>query len=619
MRANPSVRSRALAAAALLTLIAVAILPLAVRAAPTTRQVLPAWDRTLAAAPPAAERIAATTAFYNQIESRVADGQGLLLNDQQWANWTAQYDVLDYGLEQLWSVGWDGAGTTVAYIVSNPDNTLSSVLQQYDQTLGLPPASLTQITYPAATPGSTCDVQSLCDPTEDELDAESIHTMAPYAHILFVTTPVVETLGMQGWPQIAQAIEYVADHHLANVISVSEGDGEANFVNDPENKGVSASAAIHSLDPALLDAAAQNVPVLFAAGDCGPTEAQLLNETGQCTPNVGVTAGHPVDSPWVTAVGGSIPNPGLGNPGGRTAPDSFWTAPGGLNSVQDAGGAGISKLYPKPAWQDGIPALAKVHGRAYPDITLDSDDGTSQASPTLAGILAIATQMKTGDLGTINPALYAMGSKGTAAGIVAIQSGQTNSTLGVNGYSTGPGYSIAAGWGTIWAPTFVRTLAKTVNTLPAVAAAAQLSKLERRVSLSARSLPEGDQLVVTGKGFIPGATPNGTRIRDGFGAYPPLKGQPGSDRGGATASPSSNTPGQPWDTIGAAVTNAAGQNVHPAVTIGRPNDQGTVQVKVDTSNLKPGRYTITIEGDVLTEAASFLVTGGSPKPWWNPF
>lgn len=618
MRAHPTAPFRPLVVAALLTLIVMATLPLAVRAAPAG-QALPAWDRTLAAAPPVAQRIAATSAFYSKIQSRVADGEGLLLNDSQWANFTAQYDVVDYGVEQLWAAGWDGAGTTVAYIVSNPDTELSPVLDQYDQQLGLPPANLTQITYPAAAPGSTCDIQSLCDPTEDELDAESIHTMAPYAHIIFVSTPVVETYGMQGWPQIAQAIEYVADNHLANVISVSEGDGEANFANDPENKGVNASDAVHSLDPALLDAAAQNVPVLFASGDCGPTEAQLLNDTGQCTPNLGLTATHPADSPWVTAVGGSIPNPGLGSPGGRTGPDSFWAAAGGVKSGDDAGGAGVSKLYPKPSWQDGVKALAKFHGRAYPDITMDADNGTSQASPTLAGILALATQMKGGDLGTINPALYAMGPKGAAAGLVDLQSGQTNSTLGVNGYSTGPGYSIAAGWGTVWAPTFVPNLVKTVNTLPAVAAAAQLSRLERQLSLSSRSLPEGTQLTATGRGFIPGASPNGTRIKDGFGAYPPLKGQPGSKHASVTASPSSKTPGQPWDTIGAVVTNPSGKNVRGGITIGRPNDQGTVQVEVDTSNLKPGRYTITIQGDVLTEAASFKISQGASKPWWNPF
>ncbi len=605
--ARPIARLRELALAALLTLVVAATVPLTVVAAPAGRS-LPVGDRTLSDAPPVAERVAATTALYSQIEAGVASGQGIMLNDQLWGNWTALYDVLDYGLPQLWSQGDDGAGTTVAFIVSEPDPNLGSVLQQYDSTVGLPPADLTLMTYPAAASHYTCDIASQCGPSEAETDAESIHAMAPYAHILFVTTPVVETLGIQGWPQIGQAIEYIADNHLANVISVSLSDSEANFNPDPENKGVKASTSIHSFDPALLDAAAQNIPVLFGSGDCGPTEAKLIYETGQCTPDIGLTAGHPVDSPWITAVGGSIPNPGLGSPGGRTAPDSLWTAAGGVNSGEGAAGAGVSKVYPKPSWQAEIPALSEMHGRTYPDITMDSDDGTSQASPTLAGVLAIATQMKGGNLGTINPTLYAMGPKGTADGIIDIEAGQTNSTLGVKGYSTGPGYSIAAGWGTIWAPAFVPALVKAVDTRPAQAAAAQLSGLQHRLSLSAHSLPEGNELTATGNGFIPGASPNGTRIKDGFGAYPPLKGQPGWYPFTPTASPSSSKPGQPWDSVSAAVTDAAGRNIHAAIRIGRPNTDGTVQVLVDTSHLAPGRYAITIKGDVLTQAAEFRVT-----------
>ena len=63
---------------------------------------------------------------------------------------------------------------------------------------------------------------------------------------------------------------------------------------------------------------------------------------------------------------------------GRTAPDALWVA---RNDHSDAEGAGISTVYPKPSWQDGIPALAGITGRAEPDIAMDADDGTSQASP----------------------------------------------------------------------------------------------------------------------------------------------------------------------------------------------------------------------------------------------
>ena len=139
--------------------------------------------------------------------------------------------------------------------------------------------------------------------------------MAPYANIIFVHPPVPETIGMQGWPEVAQAIKMIADQHLADIITVSLGDGENSFINDPTNPAASQPAAVHSLDPAFLDAAAHNIPVMFASGDCGPTDPPVLGDTGQCTPPIGVTAGHPVDNPWVTAVGGTIPNAGLATPG----------------------------------------------------------------------------------------------------------------------------------------------------------------------------------------------------------------------------------------------------------------------------------------------------------------
>jgi subtilase family serine protease len=382
--------------------------------------------------PPPAERIAATTATYNAIEAKIAAGQSLRL---PYPDPTARKDIIDYGNNDLWKKGIDGAGVTVAYIVTNPDTGLAASMAAYDTAMDLPPANITQLAYPApSSPTAACQVE--CSTGEDRLDAEAIHSMAPFANILFVYPPVPETLGMQGWPQVAQAIEMIADKHLANVITVSLADGENDFIDDPTNPTASQRAAIHSLDPAFLDAAAHNVPVLFAAGDCGPTDAPVLNDTGQCTPATGVTASHPVDSPWVTAVGGTIPNAGLATLSGRTAPDALWTA---QNDDSDAAGAGISTIYPKPYWQRNIPALSDVTGRAYPDISMDASDGTSQASPTFAGILALATQLHGGDLGTINPALAAIGPRGAAAGIIDIPAGYTDSAYGVTGYSTGPG------------------------------------------------------------------------------------------------------------------------------------------------------------------------------------
>jgi subtilase family serine protease len=551
---------------------------------------------------PAEQRIAATTATYNAIEAKVAAGKSL---DLGYPDPTAATDILDYGVNDLWKKGIDGEGVTVAYIVTNPDPNIATSMANYDKAMDLPAAHITQMAIPAAT-GShvTCTVE--CDTGEDELDAEAIHSMAPDANILFVHPSVPETIGMQGWPQVAQAIKTIADKHLANLITVSMGDGEADFKNDPTNPGSSESAAVHSLDPAFLDAAANGIPVDVSAGDCGPTDPTVLNDTGQCTPTTGVTADHPGDSPWVTSVGGTIPNAGVSTKTGRTAPDGLWTANG---DTDDAGGGGVSTLYAKPSWQDGIAALDNVKGRAYPDISMDADDGTSQASPTFTGILALATQLKGGSLGTVNPALAAIGPKGAADGIIDVPAGYTDSAYGVTGYRTATGYDIASGWGTIYAPNFVPALVKEIDSqhgAPARTAQEDLDGLRSGISVSA----SGSAEKVTGRGYIPGRTPNGTSVRDGFGVYPALQGEYGVPSTGPWADPASRVPGQNWDTVTATLAGPGSPSkpgaVKPVAVTG-PDGNGDVTLSIGTSGLKPGKYTVTITGDVLTQAATFTV------------
>jgi hypothetical protein len=561
---------------------------------------------------PAAQREAATTATYNAIETKIANGQRLNL---RFPDPTAAVDILDYGVNDLWQNGIDGSCTTVAYIVTNPDPNLESSMESYDAQMDLPPADITQMALPApADPNFTCQVE--CSAGEDQLDAEAIHSMAPFAKIIFVHPSVPETIGMQGWPQVAQAIKMIADQHLADVITISLGDGEKSFSNDPTNPGSDQAAAVHSLDPAFLDAAAHNIPVSFASGDCGPTDPPVLGDTGQCTPAIGVTADHPSDNPWITSVGGTIPNAGPATTGGRTAPDALWVA---RNDHSDAEGAGISTIYPKPSWQDGIPALDGITGRAEPDIAMDADDGTSQASPTFAGILALATQWRGHDVGTVNPALAALGPQGTAAGIVDVPAGFTNSAFGVTGFSTGTGYDLASGWGTIFAPDFVPALVHQVSTQhgpqdPNRQAQDALSQLQQNVSTSAPGATEGQTITITGNGFIPGRTPNGTTVKDGFGVFLPLPGQFGVSATGPFADPNSTVPGQTWDTVTATIGRPGPGGSSQPVALSGPDGNGVVTASIDTSGLQPGRWTVTITGDLLTQTASFDVRPSPPGP-----
>jgi hypothetical protein len=555
--------------------------------------------------PPPAVRIAATTATYDAIEAKIAAGQSLRLRDP---DPTAQEDIIDYGVNDLWERGIDGAGVTVAYVVTNPDPGLVASMTAYDTAMDLPPANITDMALPApSNPSFTCQVE--CSAGEDRLDAEAIHSMAPYANILFVHPSVPETIGIQGWPQVAQAIEMIANEHLADVITVSLGDGEGDFIDDATNPTASQQAAIHSLDPAFLDAAAHNIPVSFASGDCGPTDPTVLGDTGQCTPAIGVTDGHPADNPWVTAVGGTIPNAGLATTAGRTAPDALWTAP---NDHSDAESAGVSAVYPKPSWQRGIAALDGVTGRADPDISMDSSDGTSQASPTWAGIMALATQLRGADLGPVNQALAAIGPRGTAAGIVDVPAGYTDTAYGVTGFSTGTGYDIASGWGTIYAPAFVPALVRQIDRQhgwdqPSRQAQHDLNRLGSKVSASAYQVASGQTVTITGHGFIPGSTPNGTTVVDGVGVFPYLPGQYGAPAAGPFADPTSTVPGQTWDDVNVTVTGTGHHSMVAAPVVTGPDGNGVVTVSIDTTGMAVGTYTVTINGMLLTQSISFQV------------
>ena len=104
---------------------------------------------------------------------------------------------------------------------------------------------------------------------ETSLDVEYSHAMAPGANILLVETPVDETLGVQGFPQMIEAENYVIDHHLGDVISQSFGATEQTF---PSHVGRSMS-----LRSAYFNALLHRVTVLASSGDGGATDDSAYN------------------------------------------------------------------------------------------------------------------------------------------------------------------------------------------------------------------------------------------------------------------------------------------------------------------------------------------------------
>lgn len=97
--------------------------------------------------------------------------------------------------------------------------------------------------------------------------------MAPGANILLVETPQSETEGVQGFPEIVKADNFVIDHNLGDVISQSFGATEETFPNRD---------SILDLRSAFFNARRHHVTVLASSGDQGATD--LLANTSCCFP-----------------------------------------------------------------------------------------------------------------------------------------------------------------------------------------------------------------------------------------------------------------------------------------------------------------------------------------------
>ncbi|HUN31339.1 MAG TPA: S8 family serine peptidase [Trebonia sp.] len=413
-------------------------------------------------------------------------------------------DIADYDVAPLWQEGIDGSGTTVAVIEGWDDANIGSVMTAFDTRYDLPAADVTTI-YPDGPLPATCPAGMValgsygsCSAWAGELtlDVETVHMIAPYAKIIISATPADSEIADDQADQVAppemmKALEVIGGQHLANVISISDGTGETTYTyGDSELKAQNAGE---------LAAAADGVPVLVATGDCGVVQ-NLAVASSQCgdTSTTPDTAAWD-DSPWITAVGGSVPQ--VSSTGTITGPDVLWPS----------SGAGYSSVYPRPGFQDAVDRDTGATMRSVPDITMDSHDGTSEAAPGFAGILALATQLKGGqDIGPVNPALYQIGPRGAAAGIVDITSGNNSIKLRstgttVAGFSAGPGFDVASGWGTIDAAKFAPALdlaADQDSGLARAEAAAQLRAMEH-IQLTPSAIATGGDAYLLAGNFLP--------------------------------------------------------------------------------------------------------------------
>jgi len=424
-------------------------------------------------------------------------------------------DIFDYNIGSLWRKGIDGAGTTVAVIEGWDYPGIAKFMAGFDQPLGLPNPKITTIfpsdhgKLPAKCPPGMVKLGSYgsCSAWTGELvlDVMSAHLIAPYAKIVISVTPADSEItddpaSQVAPPEMMEALERISRQHLANVISISDGQAEGTFSHGAEQ--------ITAQDPGELSAAARGIPVLVGTGDCDVVQAlPLLNSPCTKVTNGPSTAAWD-DSPWVTAMGGTVPN--FSNSGQRLGSDPVW------NVGSFGEGAGYSSVFARPSYQNDVAHITKSPMRSVPDLSLDSSDGTSEAGPLMAGVLALATQLNHGNVGPINPVLYnVLGPAGAADGIVDVVNGNNSVTNAsskviVPGFTAGPGFDVASGWGTINAARFVPSLVSATRSAHQDAAVralarAQLSALQRRsIQPSATSIPPGGTSYLLAGDFLPG-------------------------------------------------------------------------------------------------------------------
>jgi subtilase family serine protease len=432
---------------------------------------------------------------------------------------TPQSTRAAYNVQPLYAGGFDGRGMTIAIVDSYGSDTMAHDLHVYNQAFnltsmcgeesvtcapGMPTFSELHLQGSPATkaPPATSRGTGLENKSawalEVALDVETAHAMAPRANILLVTTPTAETLGVQGFPQMMAAEQYVVDHHLAQVISQSFASAEDAF-GSPQS--------LLKLRHAFISAAQNGVTVLGSSGDGGSANGGKSPVAG---PNAGSvfpfpTVEWPASDPLVTGVGGTYLCTDATATSGRVVdsvnpPVNCQETPGVAEVGWIASGGGFSHVFAKPAYQSVLPAGSTSIGtmRGVPDIALQASartgalvflslppdgqsgllcgpvacstgwydiGGTSLSCPQWAGLVAIAAQINHGGLGLINPALYKIGATSSryAADFYDVTTGNNTAVPAVRGYPATTGWDPVTGLGTPNAAVLLPDLVNAVN------------------------------------------------------------------------------------------------------------------------------------------------------------
>jgi subtilase family serine protease len=315
-----------------------------------------------------------------------------------------------------------GKGVTVAITDAYASPTIAADAAEYARRNGdaaYRSGQLTQVLPSDYTSTEECGAAGWYG--EETLDVEAVHAVAPSADIVYAGAASCYD------SDLLDSLSKIVDGHLADIVSNSWGDIEAN-----ETPDVAAA-----YDQVFQLGAVEGIGFYFSSGDNGDEVAN----TG--TKQVDT----PANSAWVTAVGGTslavgkndkyLFETGWGTERAVLSDDGrSWTGfPGAFTS---GAGGGTSATVAQPYYQRGVVpnSLARANGstpmRTVPDISAVADPntgflvgqtqtfpdgsqqyseyrigGTSLAAPVIAGVQALAQQQRGGKaIGFANPAIY---------------------------------------------------------------------------------------------------------------------------------------------------------------------------------------------------------------------
>lgn len=439
-----------------------------------------------------------------------------------------------YNINPLYTAGITGTGTTIAIV--GRTNINPQDVNSFRSVFGLP-SNPPHIIVNGTNPGDLGGGEEL----EAVLDTSWSGAVAPNATIdLVVSATTNSTDG------VFLSEEYIINNNLANVMSESFGDCEANYTQ-------SSAAAISSM---AQQAAAQGITVVVSAGDTGSAGCDNFNaETSATGPlSVNVLA----STAYNTAVGGTQFNDNA-NPGQYWSSQNSSTLSSALSYIPEdvwnsncvgascgsgsilAGGGGKSQFISKPSWQSGVTGIPNDGARDVPDVALTAAGhdpyllcidgscttsgqisftevyGTSASAPSFAGIMALVNQKTGSRQGVANTRLYSLAASSNLTGCNGSNTSSlppgtcvfhdvtvgTNAVPGESGYDTtsetyraSSGYDLASGLGSMNA-------ANLVNNWGGVSAAPRFSGWYELVSknsglclnVAGNSSAEGAQLI----------------------------------------------------------------------------------------------------------------------------